>query len=185
MPYCERCGAEVGEDQRTCPKCGASITTGVSRRRRDRRVRREDDLCFGREPERDPLGILEFGLFLLVVGAVFITNPDILSEMIGWVRAMADLETPLRPTRSILSSATMFFILTGISNLFTAGVRLLMDKVWRRILQDVLSGVGILAFAYLMSLYAKEAMAWTSVLAIGAIVLGALIVLYFLLRNIF
>lgn len=184
MPYCEECGARVSEDQRSCPDCGAPIKSGFERRRRDRRVRREDDLCFGREPERDPLGILEFGLFLLVVGAVFITNTDILSEMIGWVRAMVDLETPLRPTRSILSSATMFFILTGISNLFTAGVRLLMDKVWRRILQDVLSGAGILAFAYLLSLYAKEAMAWTSVLAIGAIVLGALIVLYFLLRNI-
>jgi hypothetical protein len=184
LPYCEKCGARVSEDQRSCPDCGAPIKGGFQRRRGDRRVRREDELCFRRESDRDPLGILEFGLFLLVVGVVFITNPDIPSEVIDWVRLMADLETPIRPTRTILSSATMFFILTGLSNLFTAGVRLLIDKVWRRILQDVLSGAGILAFAYLVSLYAKEALTWTNVLAIGAVVLGALMVLYFLFRKI-
>ena len=65
MFYCERFGAEVGEDQLYCPKCGASTAMGVSRRRRDHRIRREDDLCFGRESGRDPLDLLEFGLSCL------------------------------------------------------------------------------------------------------------------------
>ena len=185
MPYCERCGAEVGEDQRFCPKCGASITTGVSRRSRDRRIRREDDLCFGRESGRDPLDLLEFGLFLLVVGAVFLSNPDILTELIDWARLMADMGTPIRPPAPLISGATLFFGLIGLSNLFTAVVRMLMDKVWRRILPDLLSGAGFLAFAYLITLYAKEAITFTNVLAIMVIIFGALVVLYTVLRNIY
>ncbi|GAF90664.1 unnamed protein product, partial [marine sediment metagenome] len=97
MPYCENCGAEVGEEQRICSKCGAPVKVSVERRRRDRRIRREDDLCFGRESGRDPLDLLEFGLFLLVVGAVFLSKPDILTELIDWARLMADMGTPIRP----------------------------------------------------------------------------------------
>jgi hypothetical protein len=185
LPHCERCGVEVGEDQRYCPKCGASITTDVSRRRRDRRIRREDDLCFGRESGRDPLGTLEFGLFLLVVGAVFLSNRDILTELIDWARLMADVGTPIRPPAPLISGATLFFGLIGFSNIFTAVVRMLMDKVWQRILPDLLSGAGFLAFAYLITLYAKEAIVLTNVLAMMAIIFGALVVLYTVLRNIF
>ena len=185
MPYCERCGAEVGEDQRYCPECGASTATGVSRRRRDRRIRREDDLCFGRESGRDPLDLLEFGLFLLVVGAVFLSNPSIPAELVDWVTLMADLSEPIRPQASLISSATLFFALVGLSNLFTAVVRVMMDKVWRRILSDLLAGVGTLAFAYLISLYAKEAITFANVIAIEAIVFGISVVLYAVLRDMF
>ena len=185
MLYCERCGAEVGEDQLYCPKCGASTAMGVSRRRRDHRIRREDDLCFGRESGRDPLDLLEFGLFLLVVGTVFLSNPSILSEIVDWVTLMAELSTPIRPKASLISSATLFFGLIGLSNLFTAVVRMLMDKVWRRILSDLLAGAGALAFAYLISLYAKEAITFTNVIAIETIVFGISVVLYAVLRDMF
>jgi len=175
----------VSEEQRICSKCGAPVKESIERRRRDRRIRREDDLCFGRESRRDPLDLLEFGLFLLVLGAVFLSKPDILTELIDWARLMADIGTPIRPPAPLISGATLFFGLIGLSNLFTAMVRMLMDKVWRRILPDLLSGAGFLAFAYLMTLYAKEAIALTNVLAMMAIVFGALVVLYTVLRNIF
>lgn len=185
MPYCERCGAEVSEDQRYCPKCGASVSEGVSRRRRHRSKRRDDDICFGRESERDPLDLLEFGLFLLVVGAVFLSNPSVPAELIDWVRLMADLSAPIRPQASLISSATLFFGLVGFSNLFTAVVRVLMDKVWRRILPDLLAGAGFFAFAYLISLYAKEAITFTNVIAVEAVVFGISVVLYAVLRDMF
>jgi len=185
MPYCENCGAEVGEEQRICPKCGAPVKVSVERRRRDRRIRREDDLCFGRESRRDPLDLLEFGLFLLVVGAVFLSNPSVPGELVDWVKLMADLSTPIRPQASLISSATLFFGLIGLSNLFTAVVRVLMDKVWRRILPDLLAGAGFLALAYLVSLYAKEAITFTNVIAVEAIVFGISVVLYSVLRDVF
>ena len=184
MPYCEECGAEVGEDQRYCPKCGASFSR-ISGRRSGRRIRRDDDLCFGRDSERDPLGLLEFGLFLLVVGGVFMSNPGVLSELVDWATLMSEVGAPIRPQASLISSVTLFFTLVGVSNLFTAVVRVLMDKVWRRILSDLLAGAGSLAFAYLISLYAKDAIAFTNVIAVEAIVFGVSVVLYAVLRDVF
>lgn len=185
MPFCEKCGAEVSEDQRHCQKCGAPVSKGFPRRPRDSRRRRDDDLCFGGESERDPLGLLEFGLFLLVVGAVFLSNSSIFSELIDWITLMADRSSLIRPQASIISSATLFFGLVGFSNLFTAVARVMMDKVWRRILSDLLAGAGSLVFAYLISLYAKEAIAFTNVIAIEVIVFGISVVLYFVLRDMF
>ena len=62
---------------------------------------------------------------------------------------------------------------------------MLMDKVWRRILSDLLAGAGALAFAYLISLYAKEAITFTNVIAIETIVFGISVVLYAVLRDMF
>jgi len=185
LPYCEKCGAEVSEDQRHCPECGVPVSKGFPRRRRGRRRRRDDDLCFGRESDGDPLDLLEFGLFLVLVGAVFLSNPSVPAELVDWVTLMADLSAPIRPPSSLLSSATLFFGLIGLSNLFTAVVRVLMDKVWRRILPDLLAGAGFLALAYLASLYAKEAITFTNVIAVEAIVLGISVVLYAALRDMF
>jgi Flp pilus assembly protein protease CpaA len=57
--------------------------------------------------------------------------------------------------------------------------------VWRRILPDLLAGAGFLALAYLASLYAKEAITFTNVIAVEAIVLGISVVLYAALRDMF
>jgi cation transport ATPase len=48
MPYCHKCGAEVGEDAQFCPSCGTSLkesgeTRYGGRRRRDREEKQEKD----------------------------------------------------------------------------------------------------------------------------------------------
>lgn len=187
MPYCEKCGAQFGEKDQYCPSCGNPVKPGVwVRPRRERAYARERDVCFGREERRgDPLGIVEFGLFLLIVGVVYISNPDILSGFISWVRTMADLGTMFRPPTPLISSAVLFFALIGFSNLLTASIRVMVDKVWRRILSDVLAGAGLLLFAYLINLYGQHAITWTNVIAVMAIAFGALVIAYSLLRNLF
>jgi hypothetical protein len=79
---------------------------------------------------------------------------------------------------------SIFFGLIGLSNFFTAAVRLLLDKNTRRITSDVFSGVAVLALTYLIKLYADYAITGTMILALEAIVIGGLIIVYFLLRNI-
>ena len=186
MPYCNNCGAQISDEDEYCPSCGAPTKARpIPRRRRPRRYARDDELCFGREPRGDPLGVIEFGLFLLIVGSVYLYNPSILTEFVGWVEQMADLGVAIRPPATLNASATLFFGLIGASNLFTAVVRVLVDKVWERILQDVLTGVGFLSFAYLVRLYGQHLITWTNVLAYGAVVLGASVIVYSLLRNIF
>ncbi|MFB0558557.1 MAG: zinc ribbon domain-containing protein [Candidatus Bathyarchaeia archaeon] len=187
MPYCEKCGAQISEEDQHCPSCGNPVKPGERvRPRRERGYTRERDLCFRREePRGDPLDIVEFGLFLLIVGVVYISNPDILSGFISWVRLMADLGTMIRPPTPLTSSAVLFFALIGFSNLLTASIRVMVDKVWRRILSDILAGIGLLLFAYLINLYGQHIITWTNVIAIIAIVFGALVIAYSLLRNLF
>lgn len=187
MPYCEKCGAQVSDEDQFCPSCGNPVKPGVERRalRRPRHAR-ERDVCFGREePRGDPLGVVEFGLFLLVVGAVYMSNPNILNSFVSWVRTMSDLQTAIRPPATLINSAALFFGLIGVSNLLTAGIRTMVDKVWRRILPDILAGLGLLAFAYVINLYGQRVIAWTNILAIMAIVFGAMVILYTFLRNLF
>jgi hypothetical protein len=125
-------------------------------------------------------------------------NPSVPAGLVDWVTLMADLSAPIRPQASLISSATLFFGLIGFSNLFTAVARVLMDKVWQRILPDLLAGAGFLrilpdllagagflALAYLVSLYAKGAITFTNVIAVEAIVFGVSVVLYAVLRDMF
>ena len=186
MPYCINCGAQIAEEDEYCPSCGAPTTTRPSRRDlRRRRYARDDDLCFGREPRGDPLGLVEFGLFLLIVGVVYKANPNVTSVFINWVGRMAELEVAISPPSTLVASATLFLNLIGFSNLFTAVIRVMIDKVWGRILQDVLTGIGFLSIAYLVRQYGQNIITWTNVLAYGAIVFGGLVMLYAILRNIF
>jgi len=184
LTYCDRCGAVIDSEDKFCPSCGVPLESGVVRRNsRSRRYLRDDDLCFG-EPNGDPLGLIEFGLFLLVVGVTFQMNPTLAGDFISWVELMADGEILVRPPQELLRSGTIFFGLISLSNFFTASVRLLLDKNTRRIMSDVFSGVAILALTYLIKLYTDYAITGTMILALEAIVIGGLIIVYFLLRNI-
>jgi len=183
LPYCEKCGSQVGEDEAFCPSCGAPVKSVSTRR--VRRVRREDEFCFGEEPRGDPLGIVGFGLFLLVVGLVFQMNTGVHTDFLSWVRSMADSEAFVMPPRILINSAMLFFGLIGLSNFLTAAIRFLVDKDRGRITTDVLSGVGLLAFAYLINLWSSGAVTWTMVLAYEAILVGALIILGSVLRQMF
>ncbi|MFQ5711277.1 MAG: zinc-ribbon domain-containing protein [Candidatus Geothermarchaeales archaeon] len=71
MPYCEKRGAQIGEGDRFCSKCGASLAGCRLAREEEWRVPWE--ACFGRRGERDHIGLVSFGLFLLVVGYVWYT----------------------------------------------------------------------------------------------------------------
>ena len=187
MPYCEKCGAETGEEDVYCPRCGEPLKPEVKVRRRPPRPprrRREDDLCFGAgEPRGDPLGIVEFGLFIIIVGVVYTLNPQIPGSFISWVELMGDLEMLVRPPATLIRSAVTFFGLLGGSNLLTAAIRVYMDKVPRRIAQDVISAMALLSLSYLISLYGAGEMAWTSVIALEAILIGALVIAYAFLRD--
>jgi len=186
LTYCEKCGAEVKEGDLFCPSCGAPVKAEAGRRiRRDYRHAREEDLCFGGERGGDPLGLINFGLFLLVVGVVFTMNTEIVFQVTSWFSLMVEQQVPVRPPTTLINSGALFFGLLGLSNFLTAGIRVAFDKVWRRILPDALAGVGLLAFAYLISRYAAYSIPWTTVFAAEAIVFGALVILYTMLRNVF
>ena len=156
-----------------------------SRRRLTRRIHRDRDLCFGEEPQGDPLGIVDFGLLLLTVGVVFYLNSGVFSEFISWVQGMGDAGTYIKPPGSMMNSVVTFFGLIGASNFLTAIIRLQIDRTPRRIISDIFSGIALLVFAYLINLHFSGAMTWMVALAYEAIVVGIMVIVGALLTKVY
>ena len=146
------------------------------------------DDCFGTGPrKKDYMGIVTFGMFLIIVGIVFVANPSLFSDLISWIEQMADTRHLIRPNEGLISSAILFFILIGLSNFLEAGIKLWAGVVhaWKRVLTDILSGIGLLLFAYLISLYGNHALTWQMVIGIEVIAVGLFVVLYSIAKNVF
>ena len=147
---------------------------------------RERETCFGTGlRKKDYLGLVSFGAFILIVGIVFIANPNLISDFSSWIEQMTDEQHLIRPHEGLISSAILFFTLIGLSNFFEAGIKLWIGKARRQVLADILSGVALVLFAYLIHLYGSYALTWQIVIAIEAIVVGLLVVLYSIARYVF
>jgi hypothetical protein len=186
MATCPKCGAEIKEEDKFCPSCGTPLTAKADKPIEKESYPREREGCFGEgERHRDYSGLVSFGILLLVVGVVFLANTNIVSDFRLWVEQSTTQETLLRPPQGLIDSAALFFGLMGVSNFFMAGVRFMADRVMRRILADVISGVALVLFAYLIYLYGVDALAWPMVLAIEAVTCGVLIIAYSVVRYLF
>ncbi|TEU07620.1 hypothetical protein E3I90_00180 [Candidatus Bathyarchaeota archaeon] len=147
---------------------------------------RERETCFGAGlRKKDYLGLVSFGVFILIVGIVFVANPNLVSDFSSWIEQVTDEQHLIRPSEGLVSSAILFFTLIGLSNFFEAGIKLWIVKARRRVLADILSGVALVLFAYLIHLYGSYALTWQIVIAIEAIAVGLLVVLYSIARYVF
>ncbi len=178
MPVCPRCKAEAREGSKYCTICGASLNLGAGSSEPRRHVH-EGDTCFGeRERERDYLGLVSFGFFLLTVGIVFTMNPNIIDDFRTWIIMINQAHFPVRPSDGLIYSASLFFSVVGILDFAMAGIRLAANDLKKRALKDVLSGFALILFAYLVKLYSENVFTWEAVLGIEAIACGLLIMVY-------
>ncbi len=146
----------------------------------------ERETCFGAGlRKKDYLGLVSFGAFILIVGIVFIANPNLISDFSSWIEQMTDEQHLIRPSEGLVSSAILFFTLIGLSNFFEAGIKLWIGKARRQVLADILSGVALVLFAYLIHLYGSYTLTWQIVIAIEAIAVGLLVVSYSIARYVF
>jgi len=186
MPTCPKCGAEAEKNDEFCRVCGTRLVGETGEPVERKRYSQERDVCFGEgERYRDYSGLVSFGVFLLMVGIIFLVNPNLISDFRSWVDTMRTQETLLRPTQGVIDSATLFFALVGISNFFIASIRFMAHQRLRRVLTSILSGVALVSFSYFIYLYGTHALAWQMTLAAEAIVCGLLIILYSILRYMF
>jgi hypothetical protein len=182
LATCPKCGAEVNKDDQFCGSCGASLTAKTEKPSVDEHYVRERDVCFESRRRADYMGWISLGIFLLIVGIFFVANPNIVSDFRVWVEAMTDSQTFVRPPQGLINSAALFFGLIGVSNFFVAGVRFMAYKGRRRVLADVLSGVGFVVFSYLLYLYGNGTLRGLTVLAIELVVIGLLVMSYAAVR---
>jgi uncharacterized membrane protein YfcA len=181
MPTCPKCHRETKEGDKFCINCGASLASEAPKPVETRVHVRERDMCFG-ERERDYLGLVSFGFFLLIVGIVFILNPNIVNDFRLWIEKISISHMPRRPPDGLIFSAAIFFGLVGVFDFVMAGIRLAINDKKRRILADILSGIALILFAYLLYLYGGYQLTWQMVLGIEAIACGLLITVYSIVR---
>ena len=182
--YCEKCGAELSEGDDYCPQCGASTRVDVSSTVRKQYSRSEDDLCFGGDSGRDPLGALGFGFFLVIVGIIIYAQGNLFWDFIGWVESMDNLGGLVRPPTVLLNGAYTFFGLLALSNFVTVAIRFLVDRNRRRIIGDLFAGIALSSFALFINMYSEGGLSFSGVFGGEAIVVGVLVIIYFLTKKI-
>lgn len=186
MATCPKCGAETKKDDEFCHSCGASLEAKTNKPHEKESDVQEKDMCFGEgERHRDYSGLMSFGIFLLIVGIIFVINPNVFSDFRLWIEKLTNEKALSRPPQGLITSATLFFGLIGLSDFFVAGVRFMTDKAKRRVLADILSGIALILFSYLIHLYGGHALTWQMVLAIEIVACGLLVVLYSVLLYLF
>jgi hypothetical protein len=183
MPTCPKCNAEIKEDDKFCTNCGASLAAETPKPVETKAYVRERDTCFGeRERERDYLGLVSLGFFLLTLGIVFTLNLNIIEEFRSWVELMSISHMLVRPSPDLINSATYFFGIIGVFNFAMAGIRLASNDIKRRVLSDAFSGIALILFAYLINLYGGYFITWEMVLGLEAIACGLLVTVYSIVR---
>jgi len=168
MPYCRKCGAEYQEGAKFCTKCSSSITE---------EWRPPRDECFGeKKQETDYIGLVSFGIFLLVVAYLFLTNPWLGEEIVSFFTNLFDGK--FLPSGELIYVFTLFLILIGASSFVTAGIRAAIKQPFKKSLSDVFGGVAFITFAYLVNRYNQGVLDWQIALVIEIIIIGILIILY-------
>jgi len=186
MPTCPKCGAETEKDDEFCRFCGTRLVAETSKPLEKESTSQEREVCFGEgERRRDYSGLVSFGIFLLIVGVIFLANPNLVSDFRLWVEKLTTEKAISRPPKGAIDSAALFFGLIGLSDFFLAGVRFMADKRMRRVLADILSGIALVLFSYFIYLYGGHTLTWQMALAAEAVTCGLLIILYSILRYLF
>ena len=140
-------------------------------------------MCFGEDSGRDPLGALGFGFFLVVAGYIFITQGNLLWAFIDWIELMSDASDLVRPPTALLYGAYTLFGLLGLANLVTVAIRYFLDRNRRRMAGDLFGGVALLTFAYAINMYSSGSLSFTGIFGLTAVVVGLMVILYFLTRK--
>ncbi len=146
-------------------------------------VSNEGEFCFGEQRKtKDYFGILSFGIFIIVVGVILITNPNLFSELGTWVERMADQGNVVRPPDGLIFSGVVFFGLLGISDFIKVVLRLAVRSPRRKALSDIHSGIALVGFAYFLHLYGNDVISWQLTLAFEIVVIGLLVISHSALR---
>jgi len=186
MPTCPKCGVKIEKDAEFCRSCGTRLVAETSKPLEKESYVQEREVCFGEgERRRDYSGLVSFGIFLLIVGIIFLANPNLVSDFRLWIEKLTTEKTLSRPPQGLIDSAALFFGLIALSNFVMVGVRFMAHQRLRRVLGDILSGVALVLFSYFIYLYGTHTLTWQMALAAEAVTCGLLIILYSVLHYLF
>lgn len=175
MITCSKCGTKNQGQAEFCTNCGVSLFS-------PQRDENHEDKCFGKEKrDRDYLGFISFGSFLIIIGIIISVNTSVFSNFLVWLNQLSNEQVWIRPPEELITSVTLFFGLLGLSHFFIAALKLIFNRSKRQGLNDIFSGVALILFAYMLNLYNDNVFRLRMILAIEVIICGLLIILYSIL----
>ncbi len=132
-----------------------------------------------REPHEDLVGLLGLAFVLVAIASVFAMNANLPAELQDWARLVSSHNTVfVRPPEGVIVSAMWFFAIVGVLEFVGASLRWALRWTHLRVVGRVLSGIGDLVFATLLSLYAARTISSTFLIAVLAGTVGVLLMMY-------
>lgn len=126
--------------------------------------------------DRDPLSLLSFGVFIVIVSLIIINFPNIFNDLFSWLRDLEFGKIIIIPN-SLIWPLIWLLIGGGIWNLVSCGIRLLMNINKRKSISDGFRGLFFLMASFFFREYSYNLMSFTTLLSSLLIVLGTLIVI--------
>lgn len=179
MALCAKCSVENADDAKFCRMCGAPLgTSAVAASPPPPPPPSPPFAGPGRLAANALVDLWSFAIFLVVLGTVFALHPGVFGDAFSWFRDSASAGAPVRPSDSLIRSAALLFGLGGALGFVTAALRFAVTRNRQRVLAEVLSAIGGLAFAFLLTLYGDRVLSGGAVLGILVAVVGLLVLVY-------
>ena len=174
MPYCTKCGTEVGTEVKFCPKCGESLQVPVQP-------------PTSREPltgvkESNVLSAISVGAVLIILAVTYLRYPIDVSIISDYFERMANQGMFIKPP-AVLSDLVIFFLSAlGVWIIALSGLRVIIQKTVSTAITDLLGGLFCFVIAFLISNYARDVLTERTTLAYIVITLGFLVILNVIIR---
>lgn len=117
-------------------------------------------------------------MFLIVVGIVFLANPNLGTEFAQWVDRWTKQTWVPRPPDPLIGSVILFTAAVGVTNFVTAILRWFVRRRNHRILGDIVTGIAWFTFSFLTYLYLARTIAGPVAVAAEIVVVGLLLIAY-------
>jgi len=126
--------------------------------------------------ESDTLGLVSFGVFLIIAALVIINFPDIFSDVVLWFRSW-EVGGPNMIPVNLIWPLIWFLAGNGIWSLALSGIRAVTGISRRKIISDAFGGMYLIVASFLFREYAVNLISLTILLPGLVVALGAMILL--------
>jgi hypothetical protein len=174
MPYCQKCGTDVGTEMKFCPKCGASQKVPVQP-------------PTSREPikgvkESNVLNAISVGAILIILAVTYLRYPIDASIISDYFESMVSQGMFIKPPAILFDLGIFFLSALGVWTIALSGLRVIIQKTVRSAITDLLGGLFCFFTAFLISNYANDVLTERITLAFIVITLGFLVILNVIIR---
>jgi len=126
--------------------------------------------------DRDPINLLSFGVFIVLVSFIIINFPNVFNDLFLWLRGLEFGKIMIIPN-SLIRPLIWLLIGTGVWNLLSCCLRILTNINKRKSISDGFKGLFFLVASFFFENYSHNLISFTSLLSGLLISLGTLIVL--------